>query len=346
MSLTAQNFEDLDTKGFTVVRNVVPKELCRKARGLVDAIIGSPPPAPPALGLKKCPNGDEPGSRGQGGSWPVPGDERPVISTGNYTHSIHHPIPDANYGYEGVMAGLVEPYIKINQQLLRCTDEEAKDLKLMQQFFRRTDLGPEPRHGSTTAGERPRGWHMDQAFLPRHYDSRPREMFYHTILALHDVGKDCAPFFGARNSFRKAMELSRSIPPEQWDELVPAADMTRTFLGGYLHRMAEERGEKILDPLDYEEVHWNEGDLVILDPMCTHSGSSNGGGVPARYALFTAMFHPAAVGTTLAGLKGRTAVSPAYKFPQCMRDATKPELRSIYEWELPEELPKESTPKL
>ena len=61
MSLTPQNFEDLDTKGFTVVRNVVPTELTRKARGLVDSIIGSSPPAPPALGLKKCPTGDEPG---------------------------------------------------------------------------------------------------------------------------------------------------------------------------------------------------------------------------------------------------------------------------------------------
>jgi|EP01046_Picozoa_sp_COSAG06_P008365 hypothetical protein len=128
---------------------------------------------------------------------------------------------------------------------------------------------------------------MDQAFLPRHYDARPREMFYHTILALHDVKQDCAPFFGARNSFKKAMELSRSIPEDQWDELVPAADMTRTFLGGHLHRMAAEQGDKIHDEFDYEEVHWNEGDLVILDPMCTHSGSSNGGGVPARYLQYS-----------------------------------------------------------
>ena len=107
-------------------------------------------------------------------------------------------------------------------------------------------------------------------------------MFYHSILALHDVGQDCAPFFGARNSFRKAMALSRSMPLADQQEVVPAPDMTRTALGGHLHKMAEEAGDQILDPMDYEEVHWNEGDLLILDPMCTHSGSSNGGAIPAR----------------------------------------------------------------
>ena len=47
-------------------------------------------------------------------------------------------------------------------------------------------------------------------------------------------------------------------------EVVPAPDMTRTALGGHLHKMAEEAGDQILDPMDYEEVHWNEGDLLIL----------------------------------------------------------------------------------
>lgn len=324
---------------YTVVRNVVSKDLTAQARDLMDAIIGSAPPPAGELGLMRVPAGDEPGSRGQSTPWPQPGDERPVISTGGYTHSLHHPIPDASYGHAGLMAKLVEPYIGINQQLLRCTDEQAKDLKLMQQFFRRTDLGPEPRHGSTSAGERPRGWHMDQAFLPRHYDARPREMFYHTILALHDVKEDCAPFFGARNAFRKAMGLSRQISPEEGEMLVPAADMTRTHLGGHLHKMAEEQGDKIVNEYDYEEIHWNEGDLVILDPMCTHSGSSNGGGVPARYVLFTAMFHPAAIGTTLAGLVNRTAVSPAWKYPECMRETMSDELKPVLDWVLPDAQP-------
>ena len=249
-----------------MVRNVVPKELTAKARDLMDAIIGGPPPAAGTLGLEKCPTGpiDDPEARGQPGPWPEPGDPRPVIASGGYTHSLHHPIPDENYGHPGLMAALLEHYVEVNKQLLRCSDEDATGLKLMQQFFRRTDLGPKPRNGCTSDGEPPRGWHMDQAFLPHHYDEQPRKMFYHSILALHDVGQDCAPFFGARNSFRKAMALSRSMPLADQKEVVPAPDMTRTALGGHLHKMAEEAGDQILDPMDYEEVHWNEGDLLIL----------------------------------------------------------------------------------
>ena len=36
----------------------------------------------------------------------------------------------------GVMADLLKPYVEVNKQLLRCDDESAKELKLMQQFFR------------------------------------------------------------------------------------------------------------------------------------------------------------------------------------------------------------------
>ena len=164
------NLQELDEKGFTVVRNVVPKELTTKARDLMDAIIGGPPPAAGVLGLEKCPTGpiDDPEARGQPGPWPEPGDPRPVIASGGYTHSLHHPIPDENYGHPGLMAALLEHYVEVNKQLLRCSDEDAKGLKLMQQFFRRTDLGPKPRNGCTSDGEPPRGWHMDQAFLPHH----------------------------------------------------------------------------------------------------------------------------------------------------------------------------------
>lgn len=130
----------------------------------MDEIIGHAP------GLEKCPT-DGPGARGQPGPWPELGDDRPVIASGGgrlllapqarfpncataaallrpppdslaflsgYTHSLHHPICDTKYGQPGVMADLLTPYVDINKQLLRCDDESAKDLKLMQQFFRRT----------------------------------------------------------------------------------------------------------------------------------------------------------------------------------------------------------------
>jgi hypothetical protein len=170
-------------------------------------------------------------------------------------------------------------------------------------------------------------------------------------------------------------------------------------------------------------VHFDEGDLLILDPMVTHSGSSNvricvggcfdwislcgaflsrksrgndriqGGAIPARYVLFTSLFHASAIATTLAGLRGgaavfasgsadyththththisyvcvcaavltgfsllvcdailitnimrkrtdpgRTAVSPASKFPDELRQALPQRLRTLLEWRLPNEV--------
>jgi hypothetical protein len=58
--------------------------------------------------------------------------------------------------------------------------------------------------------------------------------------------------------------------------------MTSAPTARHLHEMSRARGGELFDPGDYEEVHFKEGDLLILDPMCTHSGSSNGGSIPAR----------------------------------------------------------------
>ena len=79
----------------------------------------------------------------------------------------------------------------------------------------------------------------------------------------------------------------------------------------------------------------------VCATVCTHSGSSNGGAVPARYVLFTALFHASACDTTpgncgtLAALMGRNACAPAYKFPADMRNALPPQLRPMLEWQMP-----------
>ena len=67
----------------------------------------------------------------------------------------------------------------------------------MQQFFRRTDLGPGSAAGATGQGEPPRGWHMDQAFLPKHYESTPRQMFYHTVRRRRARGPTHAVFWAS-----------------------------------------------------------------------------------------------------------------------------------------------------
>eukprot|EP01050_Picozoa_sp_SAG11_P019094 SAG11_NODE_2989_length_2787_cov_1.598586_1_plen_258_part_00 len=235
MSLQPHNLRELEELGYTVIPNLVPKTLTMQARELMDRILGAPPPRE-GFGLEVCPTGDGPGARGQAGPWPAPGDKRPLITSGGFTHSIHHPIDDP------LMAKLMLPFVELNKKLLRIVDDDedaSNGLKLMQQFFRRTDLGPEPRVGCTSDGEPPRGWHQDQSFLPRHYAASPRSMFYHTILALHDVVQDGAPFFAARNSYRRAKQLSEAMSPEEQQRIVPFADMTRTRLSGHLNELAK-----------------------------------------------------------------------------------------------------------
>jgi hypothetical protein len=114
----------LEDKGFCVIPQVVSLELTAKARQFVDGIIGGPPPPMPNLGLKQVPTGppDDPDARGQPGPWPTKGDLRPTIQSGNYSHSLHHPLPDGAYGFPGLMAAILENYVAVNAALLRAAD--------------------------------------------------------------------------------------------------------------------------------------------------------------------------------------------------------------------------------
>jgi hypothetical protein len=81
--------------------------------------------------------------------------------------------------------------------------------------------------------------------------------------------------------------------------------------------------------------------LLILDSMGTHSSSSEGGSIPARYVLFTLLFHNSACDTTprscgtLAVLMGRNACAPVYKFPANLRNALPPSMQPLLDWMMP-----------
>ena len=114
----------------------------------------------------------------------------------------------------------------------------------MQQMFVRTDASPAPHPGHGNVP--PAGWHNDQAFLPRHYDTQPRQMFYHTMLALSPVRRGLAPFFAATGSFQRARDATFAMSPELQDEVVPSADEIRTALPGFLR-------PAVADWVDYRE---------------------------------------------------------------------------------------------
>ena len=284
--------QELEQRGWTVVRGLVPRDLTSQARELVDAIIGG------SSGVESVPT-----DRGQPGPWPTDGGALPVITSSAFKHSINPPIDDAAFGHEGLLAKLLLPMVGVNRQLLRC--EEAQDgsdsatggLKLLQQFFRRTDVGPE-RHGCSD-GPPPNAWHLDQGFLPRHYAARPRQMFYHTILALTDVKRDGGAFFASPSSLARARAITGGLNPAEESRIVRQADETRTRLRQVLLPQ--------LSNTDAVEVHFDEGDMLVLDPMLLHSASANGGAIPSRHVLFTTFFHESAIGTTLAGLPDRWA---------------------------------------
>jgi hypothetical protein len=90
--------------------------------------------------------------------------------SGAWKHSIQHPIRDAGYGCPGLMAALLAPLVALNRQLLRAPEggAAAGGIKLMQQFFRRTDVSPPPHHGChAPEWVEPRMWHMVRAPPPR-----------------------------------------------------------------------------------------------------------------------------------------------------------------------------------
>ena len=112
-------------------------------------------------------------------------------------------------------------------QLLRC---EPTELKLLKQQLVRVDTAPDAVQTPTKwASETPfvgtvvleltrRGrcsQHMDQAFLPRHYATTPRSVYYHSMLALSDVVSGGAPFLAATGSYQRALGLTGALSEEE-----------------------------------------------------------------------------------------------------------------------------------
>jgi hypothetical protein len=174
------NKEELATQGWTVVRGLVPLDITKRMRALMDNILG-----PPAREVPET----EYGWASREAVWAAVNDayERgtPVVDSSNWMHTIRHPIqsPDCE-----VLADIISKtgVVELHEDLLK-----SSNVKLMQQMLRRTDVDPDAeRLGHSVA----RGWHMDHGFIPPLYQAEPRQMYYHTMTALNDIGLDGAPF--------------------------------------------------------------------------------------------------------------------------------------------------------
>jgi hypothetical protein len=294
-TLTREQKAHLAEHGYVVCMGVVGPDLCRRARGMIDGILGGPAPQMEGSdvtidygkngGLNAASRGGSPDalpthptqvdvvdtgdaavrsgnartvtvvSKSGGGvdnRWPEPGATEPYITSGNFTHSILHPIADP------VAAELVIPLVPLQADLLRC---DIGDVKLLNQNFRRTDRSPPPGGGHTEGAAVKQGWHMDSAFLPWHYrDTGPAENYYISLLALSPIRPGVAPFCMVPGSLSAALKAGGELPEEI------ASNVDGLSCRAHLPTMLREAGvQAVIDANPQgHEVYLEEGDVLLV----------------------------------------------------------------------------------
>jgi len=303
----------LEEHGWAIVRGVVDPGVCARACRCIDDILG---PAVHTVQADGRGQSDE-ALEATGSRWPDP-EGLPLISSGGpWRTKVMHPIRDS------VTAELVAPLAPLFAELYRC--ERPQDLKLLQHMFTRTDALPPTESAAATDSSSP-SWHLDDAFLEEHRTSTPMQMYYHSMLALSPVRANGAPYLVCPHSMRRAREIVRGLGDAE--DLFDPGEGRTVLPALILPRIPKEEGPP-------HEIYLEQGDLLIHDPMLTHSASDNLGAVPSRHVVFSTFFDASAIGRTLVGLRNRMAAAPPSKFPRELREALPQEWRSLLEWELP-----------
>jgi ectoine hydroxylase-related dioxygenase (phytanoyl-CoA dioxygenase family) len=187
-------------------------------------------------------------------------------ATAARVHTLRHPIPGA------IMARLLADnpaLISLAAHLLGA--HQIADLRLLEQVLIRTDPGPHP------AG--PTGWHVDMAFFPEQYGSRPRHTYYHMVHACSTVRPGGGAFMIIPGSHHRTYAVTAPLP--RTDEALEA------FKNSVLERTGCDPTREAI------EVCPDEGDLLVFNPMCVHSASRNVRTEP-RYVYFASFFDKSA----------------------------------------------------
>lgn len=217
---------------------------------------------------------------------PEPGSEPPV-------HHLRHPIPGA------IMAEILAnpDLLDLAQRLLLSTD-----LRLLEQVLIRSDGG--------AGAPGPSGWHLDWAFLPGHYQARPRQTYFHMVHALSTVAPGGAGF---------------TIVPGSHHLTYAAA--ARLGSAGELPKLkADPVGVAGIDVAKAIEVLAEDGDLLVFNPMALHSASRNVTAVP-RYVYFASFFDVSA--QQLEEAVNYTLYRNNYPFPVTLHDNLPPHLQPL-----------------
>jgi ectoine hydroxylase-related dioxygenase (phytanoyl-CoA dioxygenase family) len=176
------------------------------------------------------------------------------------TNHLRHPIPGA------IMAwALTSDHLAIARALLRCDG----GLRLIEQVMMRTDPG----------AEEPARWHIDGVLYPRHHLARPRQTYHFLWQVLDDLepsggGTMIVPY-SQHLAYAAAARIADPIEP--FPPLHPELGKRITATAGFDTRQAVE-------------LTGRAGDLIILDPTCLHTASSNRSD-RARYVLQQCFCH-------------------------------------------------------
>ncbi len=181
-------------------------------------------------------------------------------------HTLRHPIPGA------IMAEILDRPILLD---LAKQTLYSDDLRLLEQVLIRTDpRAPRPQDAGPT---RATDWHIDMAFLPQHYQARPRQTYFHMVHCLSDV-----PAGGG----------GTTIVPKSHHQTYAAA----RELGSPQALVALKENPADVANVDLSqaiELQPALGDLLIFNPMCLHSASSNVSDAP-RYVYFASFYDASA----------------------------------------------------
>jgi hypothetical protein len=323
------DWAQIEEQGFTVVKGVVPKEVCRRAVRLMDDALGPPGRSchghiAATLGLlteSEARAKAEQTRDSQLIKWPDPlgiaawdgaseATRPPEIASGSYRHSLRHPIRDA------VMADLVPPaMVAIHRRLLR-----TENLRMNQQFMIRTDYNPAAAGGH----HEDVGWHLDHSFLPQQYEATPRAVYYSSMVALKPILPGGAAFLVNPHSLREGKAAAASILADDPGWCAALTD------DGYRTELSARIRPAMSDaPGLAHEILADEGDAVIINPSCLHSASDMTIPGHSRYVTFQTFIDADA---TFMLLPERGATRPAGKFPSELRAGLAAKVRNTPSW--------------
>ena len=210
-------------------------------------------------------------------------------------HPLRHPMPGR------ILADMItDDHLALARAILRCDG----GLRLLEQLMMRSDVGLEI----------PPAWHSDGVFYHRNRAAAPRQTYHFMWHVLSTV----EPGGGGTMVVPRSQHLVYAATARIADpvEPIPVTEMDRL--------RAAARAIDGIHTSQGIEMCANEGDLIIIDPTCLHTASSNRG-LRARYVFQQTFYHESAV--ELAGY----LASRNYRghFPDSLRQGLRPELRTL-----------------